>query len=494
MKDNRMSSKNIHYKPSDGCLRDQIGSKELRRAFRHAHKKAVSGKTNYFSYTLSLPAVDPLAVLEQHGVTDGFQYYFEKPNDRFSIVAAESVERIQTTGEDRFKEASRNGKELISRIHHFTTVQHHLASIHLLGGFSFFQHNIGKEWREFGAGSFTLPEWALIRDGEAALLTVTIPLPDEDNYSALEEHLFAILDRMDTLCSAKNYSITKDRGLSTIVDTPDKQSADYRKWKQSIETAIDLIDQGAFKKVVLARDLKVELDRPVSDTAILHYLRRQYPDCYSFLIRQSDESSFIGSTPERLASFRNRFVLTEGLAGSTSRGKTASEDARLEYELLHSKKDLNEHFYVLDAIEHNLEDFSEIVEHPDYPGIKKLSNVQHLYTPVRAKIKHGVSRTRVLEKLHPTPAVGGYPRDEAMGYINKLENIERGWYAAPVGWINAHGEGEFVVAIRSGLIKKEEVKFFAGCGIVRDSDPEKEWEETNLKFIPMLTALEYARK
>ncbi|HBQ61496.1 MAG TPA: isochorismate synthase, partial [Balneolaceae bacterium] len=119
---------------------------------------------------------------------------------------------------------------------------------------------------------------------------------------------------------------------------------------------------------------------------------------------------------------------------------------------------------------------------------------QHLYTPVHAKIKEGVSRTEVLSKLHPTPAVGGYPREAAMPYINKLEHFDRGWYAGPIGWINAYGEGEFVVAIRSGLINNNEVRFFAGCGIVEDSNPKKEWDETNLKFIPMLTALEHARK
>ncbi|MFN1836077.1 isochorismate synthase MenF [Balneola sp. MJW-20] len=489
-----MSSKNLKYQSSDGCLSDQIGVAELKKAFDHAHTKAVKGRKNYFSYTFAIPSVDPLAVLEQHKITDQFQYYFEKPIDEFSIVAAGTVERIKTTGDDRFKEASRNGKELISRVHHFTSVQHHLASIHLLGGFSFFDHNVGQDWRDFGAGSFTLPEWVLIKDGKVTLVTITIPLSDKDQFGDLRNNLFSILDRLDHLCQAKNYSLDTEKGTSTQVDIPDQNSPAYKNWKQSVETAIDLIEQDAFKKVVIARDLKVKLDRPVSDTAILHYLRRQYPDCYSFLIRQNGESSFIGSTPERLASFRNRFVLTEGLAGSISRGKTASEDAKLEYELLHSQKDLSEHFYVLDAIEHNLEDFSDAVEHPDFPGIKKLSNVQHLYTPVRAKIKNGVSRTRVLEKLHPTPAVGGYPREDAISYINKLESFERGWYAAPVGWINARGEGEFVVAIRSGLIKKEEVKFFAGCGIVKDSDPQKEWEETNLKFIPMLTALEYARK
>ncbi|MDZ7756070.1 isochorismate synthase [Rhodohalobacter sp.] len=228
----------------------------------------------------------------------------------------------------------------------------------------------------------------------------------------------------------------------------------------------------------------------------MNHLRNQYPDCYSFLDSVRMEKPVLSE------------VLPSGLPHSTSErstyrrtgrkhfraGKQPQKMPSLEHELLHSQKDLSEHAFVLDAIEENLQRYSDILNIPISPGIKKLSNVQHLYTPVHAKIKEGVSRTEVLSKLHPTPAVGGYPREAAMPYINKLEHFDRGWYAAPLGWINAHGEGEFVVAIRSGLIKTNEVRFFAGCGIVEDSNPQKEWDETNLKFIPMLTALEHARK
>ena len=164
----------------------------------------------------------------------------------------------------------------------------------------------------------------------------------------------------------------------------------------------------------------------------------------------------------------------------------------MEYDLLHSNKDIHEQAIVLEAIKERLEPFSKEINHPNSPAIKKLSNVQHLYTPIRATMKDGISRTEVLKNLHPTPAVGGFPRNEAVEFIKKHENFDRGWYAAPVGWINASGNGEFIVGIRSGLITKEKVRFFAGCGIVQDSDPEKEWEETNMKFIPMLSALNYA--
>lgn len=475
------------------CFSQQISDLELSEAIKCISSQP-EGKYQYLSFSIQIPTVDALAVLEQSGDTSNFQYYWEKPSDKFAIAAAGSVERIQTTGKERFRESSDQGKELLSKVLHISNIDHHLASVHLLGGFSFFDHNVGKEWRSFGAGSFNLPEWVLVRDSKFTALTVTKKIAFHDDPQDIYNSFLATLDRLDSICDAGSYQVESKRSFESKVEVPGIDSEDYNQWVNSVESATELIKAAEFKKIVLARELRVKLHTPVSDTKILNHLRHQYPDCYSFLIRQDGKSSFIGSTPERLASFQEREVLTEGLAGSISRGKTASEDAVLEHELLHSKKDLSEHAFVLDAIEENLQRYSDIFEHPVSPGIKKLSNVQHLYTPVHARIKEGVSRTEVLSRLHPTPAVGGYPRNLAMPYINKLEHFDRGWYAAPVGWINANGEGEFVVAIRSGLIKNNEVRFFAGCGIVEDSNPQKEWDETNLKFIPMLTALKHARK
>lgn len=487
-----MDSRNSILNEVKECFRQQISQLELSEAI-DLIREHPSQRYQYLSFSIQIPSVDGLAVLEQYSEKGTFQYYWEKPTDRFSIAAAGSVKRLQTTGKSRFRDASTQGKALLGKVYHITNLEHHLASVHLLGGFSFFDHNVGKEWRKFGAGSFNLPEWVLTRQKNVSILTVTKEIDSDASKNEIYESYLTTLDKLDRICDASSYQVPKKESFKSHIPTPGTDSKVYEQWIHSVENATDLIKADEFKKIVLARELKVTLQTPVSDTRILNNLRNQYPDCYSFLISQDGKSSFIGSTPERLASFHDREVLTEGLAGSISRGKTASEDAVLEHELLNSQKDLNEHAFVLDAIEENLEAFSDVYEHPLRPAVKKLSNVQHLYTPVHARIKKGVSRTEVLSKLHPTPAVGGYPREAAMPFINKLEHFDRGWYAAPIGWINANGEGEFVVAIRSGLIQEDEVRFFAGCGIVEDSDPKKEWEETNLKFIPMLTALEHAR-
>lgn len=488
-----MDSKNPQTATIEECFSEQITAFALKEAIQLVRNEP-NGIFEYLSLSIQIPAVDPLAVLEQNEKADTFHYYWEKPSENFSMAAAGVINRIKTTGEQRFRHASDQGKSLLNKVYHISEIKHSLASVHLLGGFSFFDHNIGKEWREFGAGSFTLPEWLLVRKGDLTVLTITKKV---DQYKDVSENVNAFsscIKKLEKICDAGTYKTNADTSFNSRIKVPEKASDEYKKWVDSVENATDLIKADQFKKIVLARQLKIELHQPASATRILNQLRNQYPDCYTFMVSQDGETAFLGSTPERLASFHDRDIETEGLAGSISRGKTASEDAALEYRLRHSQKDLNEHAFVLDAIEENLQQYSDVFEHPVSPDVKKLSNVQHLYTPVHATIKDGVSRTEVLSKLHPTPAVGGYPRDAAMPFINKLEHFDRGWYAAPVGWINAHGNGEFVVAIRSGLLKNNEVRFYAGCGIVENSDPHREWEETNLKFIPMLTALEYARK
>lgn len=473
---------------------EQINIPKLRDFIQKKCQTEPNTKPHYISVSFAIPAIDVLAALEQYSPKNTFEYYWEKPVDGFAMAAWGECERIVSEGVLRFRSSSRNGKELLSRVHHFSNLKHSKNVVHLFGGFSFYEKNEGKHWKEFGAASFTLPEWMIIRDGQFTILNAITKFTSGEDPNLILEKILTRLSLVDNICNIETYSIPRDFENPKSYCAPKSDSPEYFKWQNAVNKATSKIKAGDFDKVVLARELNIHLRNPVSDTLILNRLRYQYPDCYSFLIRQDENSSFIGCTPERLASFNGRYILTEGLAGSISRGKTASEDALLENQLLNNQKDLKEQAIVIEAIRENLTPYSDEVDYPENPGVKKLSNVQHLYTPIRAKVKEGISRTEVLKSMHPTPAVGGFPKEKAMPVIQELEDFDRGWYAAPLGWINANGDAEFVVAIRSGLIKKNEVSFFAGCGIVEASDPHKEWEETNLKFIPMLSALEYACK
>lgn len=487
-----------HQKTKQHNLSDlldfQVGLSTLSLKIDEAISAHKSGLADFFSFTFPIQSIDTLAVIEQNPNKDTFEFYWEKPDEDFSICAAGELSRIQVTGENRFKEASAAGKSVINKIFHYSNLKHSKSTPHLFGGFSFFDHNVGTRWSDYGAASFTLPKWSVIKSGALTLLTITIKLDSSITSVDVNNHILEIFTDLDKLFSTDNYKIETEFKNEHSIPVPTKDSAEYFKWQHAIQKANKQIAKNDFEKIVLARKLEIDTDNSVCDTHILNRLRHQYPECYSFLVRQNKHSSFIGSTPERLAAFNNKFILTEGLAGSTPRGKTASEDAKLENELLLSSKNRNEHEFVTNAIIESLNKYAEKIEVADFPVVKKLTNVQHLFTPIRATIKDGVSKTELMKTLHPTPAVGGFPRDKAVPSIQNFEDFERGWYAAPIGWINAHGDGEFAVAIRSGLIEKNKVSFFAGCGIVEGSNPEKEWEETNLKFIPMLSALEHARK
>jgi menaquinone-specific isochorismate synthase len=227
-------------------------------------------------------------------------------------------------------------------------------------------------------------------------------------------------------------------------------------------------------------------------TRVANALRRTYPECTSYFVGFGNGKHLIGSTPEILASFKPNYILTEALAGTMKRGKTASEDAMYEQKLLDSAKDREEHQYVVDAIRQQLSRFVHQVDVAKVPTIKKLNNVQHLYTPITAWKDKPVHTMSVIHAMHPTPAVGGSPNGKAVKYIKQFEEFDRGWYAAPVGWMNLSDEAEFHVAIRSALVQDNEAFLFAGCGIVAESDAELEWKEANLKLIPMLTALKDA--
>jgi salicylate biosynthesis isochorismate synthase len=182
-------------------------------------------------------------------------------------------------------------------------------------------------------------------------------------------------------------------------------------------------------------------------------------------------------------------AVTAALAGSTPRGATPDEDARLGQALLDDPKERAEHDYVVQAIREGLIDVSSRLVADAEPRLRRLANVQHLWTPVRAEVGRDTSVLDIVARLHPTPAVGGFPRPAAMTLIREREQLDRGWYAGPIGWLNRAGEGEFVVGLRSALLRERTATLFAGCGIVAGSEPAAEFAELGWKLRPMLAAL-----
>jgi menaquinone-specific isochorismate synthase len=459
---------------------------------QHKH----SGQRRLLSFSFRFPNVDPLAFLEQQMDQDGRAFYWEQPSNDTAIAAGPALFELDTRGPQRFATLQATYDDLVGHSLQLTTLEHSLSSPLLLSGFAFDNHQLKQSpWINFGTGQGYIPTWSLIREGQVAIYTIYLSVDGESDWasttSSIIDHLIDTLIDVDEQLEQYAHQPEPTNNGAQLNVQAYTDHAEYKAWISRINKAKAFIEAKNFEKIVLARRQHVQTDRSMHPTRILNQLRNQYPGCYSFMFRQASGATFLGSTPERLGAFYRSHMLTEGLAGSINRGRSATEDAFYEQELRNSTKNLQEHAYVVDAIKDRLEPWSDRIQHPDAPDIKKLSNVQHLHTPITAWMNHHYRPLELVGELHPTPAVGGHPRSAALPYINKLENFDRGWYAAPVGWINGKGRGEFAVAIRSALICDQEAWLFAGCGIVADSDPQEEWEETKLKFIPMKTALRY---
>jgi len=262
-----------------------------------------------------------------------------------------------------------------------------------------------------------------------------------------------------------------------------------RSYETAVSRALERISRGEFEKIVLARAKDVRAAAPLHPLRLLNGLRQRFPDCNAFSVANGRGQSFIGASPERLLKVEDGVVLTEALAGSISRGATASEDASLGNRLLHSDKDLREQRIVLDSIVRRLSPLGLDLRYSARPHLRRLSNVQHLHTPVEAKLPKGVRLLDMLGRLHPTPAVGGTPREMAVPLIAGLEAFPRGLYGGAIGWIDSRGGGEFIVALRSALIDGTRARMYAGAGIVDGSSPQNEYAETELKFRAMQDAL-----
>src|SRR6056297_21231 len=449
-------------------------------------KQVNSSSAELLSITLPIAGIDPLAALELNPAYQE-KFYWNHPTEEISISAAGKIRELKSTGKNRFEDIAAQTKKLKDSIDAYTITQHLMAGPLLLGGYSFNDHNVGAVWKKFGAARFVLPEWMLIEIGNLHLLTLTFEKKDvtaDEIYQDVIARLTQFLNIAGKLTHSEKRPADSGTILCTL-QTPDEKE----NWIRRVNRAKSFIENDTFEKIVLARSLTVESKQRLKPTQLAHKLRQKYPDCYNFLIQKDEDTSFVGATPERLATFRDGKLQTEGLAGSASRGRSALEDASLAQSLMNSQKDLSEHKFVVRSIHDSLKQLSTEVKSPGHPRVKKLNNVQHLFTPIEARIKQGVQIHDLIRELHPTPAVGGYPKQASFPHIHDIEQIDRGWYAAPVGWFNLNGCGEFAVGIRSALLHNNRAELFAGCGIVADSDPEKEWRETLLKFRPLIDAL-----
>jgi len=256
----------------------------------------------------------------------------------------------------------------------------------------------------------------------------------------------------------------------------------WDQWERLVETALDIFERNELKKLVLASKSVLKFDRQLNPIELLADLVQEHATSFHFCFQINNESAFLGLSPERLYRRNQKSILSEAVAGTRARGEDEHQDSLLGEELLKSEKDLREHRWVIDSITSNLKPLCRSIKYLSREKLLKLPHVQHLETQILGEMKNSISDGEIISLLHPTPAVGGYPKDVSIEKIAELEPFDRGWYAGPVGWLG-RGEAEFVVAIRSAMIAGRELSLFAGSGLVSGSNASKEWQENENKLL-----------
>jgi isochorismate synthase len=263
-------------------------------------------------------------------------------------------------------------------------------------------------------------------------------------------------------------------------------------WDGSVERVLSAIAGGRVRKVVLARTLQVRPQRPLDPLDVLEPLWKANRTAHVFYFEPRPGRVLLGAAPETIATLRRGVFHATAVAGSTRLGANAQEQGDLAAGLMASEKDRAEHQIAVEDMVERLGRMADDVRAEQEPHVLALPVIQHLETAIRARVSEGTTVLDLVAELHPTPAVCGDPREEALETLASEEPFERGWYAGPVGWFDVDGNGMFAPALRSAVLADEAWRLYAGAGIVAGSHPEAEWVETGIKLEPMLRALSAA--
>jgi isochorismate synthase len=408
-------------------------------------------------------------------------FCWEQPDREFALAGLGVVHEAVSRGARRFDEVAREtlGAEAIADQPSGLPAG---AGVVWVGGFAFDPEGGGSSpWSSLAPASLVLPELSICRSGADTFLTVNIAVHPGDDPSdkaaALEVRLAGL--RNDPL------PLLDPHPTSRVEISSVRPPGDF---ERMIAAATERIKAGGMSKIVLAREVLVSAGSAHDPAAVFGAMREQFPSCFCFCCG-TPEAAFIGASPELLLRRSGASVSTVALAGSTRRSSDPAVDDHLGEQLLRSDKDRREHAIVAERIARALRQHAVWVEAAPEPAIVKVANIQHLATPIVAQLAEPLSAVELAGLLHPTPAVGGEPWSVAAAAINELEQIDRGWYAGPVGWMDVTEDGEFCVALRSALLRDREARLYAGVGVVAGSDPAAELAETEIKLGALLPLL-----
>ncbi len=398
-----------------------------------------------------------------------------KPNKDIWYKCFDSVYNIRTNGENRLED-SRNESETLLRNAVCNLTQLGLEDVPLIvGGIKFSYGTNSINWNNFADSDWFVPKFIFYTKKDESFIIYNFTFRDYKN-DKYKNHLKEIGNFRTNNYHQSDYP-SSDASQPVI----ENEKSD---WVKMINTALDEIKEKHYTKVVLSRKVSLNLNMKPDLDCLLSRLSTRYPNCFVFAFQRED-SVFLGASPEKLATMDGEYIEVDALAGSLPRSEDEDEDLKLGENLLNDKKNCAEHKAVVDFILESLQKFATNVEYKKKPVLRKLANIQHLWTPMRARAKDGINMFELIKSLHPTPAICGSPWEIARNRIIEFENFDRGMFTGVVGWFNQNNVAEFAVSIRCGLLKDNQIHAFAGCGIVDGSEPISEFEETNIKLKPV---------
>jgi isochorismate synthase len=434
----------------------------------HQHR----APTDLVLVRLEVPSLAPEALLERFPEHDAVLWH-PPEGPRFAGIGVAAT--IVGQGSERFAQVRRSQDALWATVAAAKDGGEWDAP-RLFGGFSFAPNGASSEhWSGFGPARFVLPRISYASHGERASLTLALERRELERPSS--EAVATFRKALDVLLSGPRST------AGEAIAPARRREGDPKSFERQVEQLVERIRRGEVQKVVAAREVQLDFEAPLDPVATVVGLRDQAPECLRFSFR-TGVATFLGAPPERLLRKRGLALDTEAVAGSID-----ARAERAEYRLQASAKDLEEHALVVSAITDALAPVCDRPELPARPGVRRLKHLLHLFTPIHARLHRELHVLELIERLHPTPAVGGVPTRTALECIADTESFDRGWYAGAIGWFDAHGNGDFNVALRSGLVRSQRAWLYAGAGIMGESQAALEYAETTWKLAAMLSSL-----
>jgi menaquinone-specific isochorismate synthase len=432
------------------------------------------------SLSIKIDPIDPLVFFQHVARSNQFHFYLENHSQQRSIAAIDAVIYAQPQGVQRFEQAQAFIRSCLENTIVVGDLSLPDAGPRFWCSFTFFDRPRNSP---FPAATVFLPRWQVTRCGDRSAMVANLAITPQTEVQLVARQVWQYAQRWPA--QQRTTSPSWDRSTAP---QPTWDLRNIGRFKRRVLGALEAIERERLQKIVLSHAIDITAEKPFNLYHSLDRLRQLYPDCYTFSTSTGSQQ-FIGASPERLLEIRDRQLTTDALAGSAPRGITPAEDAALANRLLCSEKERHEHQVVLDFIIQHLAQLGVNLKAIPPMRLLQLSNIQHLWTPIRATVPDRIESLHIVAALHPTPAVAGAPRSIALQEIPRYETCDRSLYAAPLGWIDYRGDSEFIVGIRSALIEGCRARLYAGAGIVAGSDAQKELAEIQLKYQAILKAL-----